>query len=50
MCIRDRPNVIRVENTSGFWTAIAVSSGTSDVVVTDQHGQIATLTLTVRCV
>lgn len=31
----------------GFWTAIAVSSGTSDVVVTDQHGQTATLTLTV---
>ena len=45
--VSTQPNVIRVENTSGFWTAIAVSSGTSDVVVTDQHGQTATLTLTV---
>lgn len=45
--VSTRPDIIRVENTSGFWTAIAVSSGTSDVVVTDQHGQTATLTLTV---
>ena len=45
--VSTQPNVIRVENASGFWTAIAVSSGTSDVVVTDQHGQTATLTLTV---
>ena len=42
-----QPNVIRVENASGLWTAIAVSSGTSDVVVTDQHGQTAALTLAV---
>ena len=45
--VSTQPNVIRVENASGLWTAIAVSSGTSDVVVTDQHGQTATLTLTV---
>ena len=45
--VSTRPDIIRVENTSGFWTAIAVSSGTSDVVVTDQHGKTATLTLTV---
>ena len=45
--VSTQPNVIRIENASGFWTAIAVSSGTSDVVVTDQHGQTATLTLTV---
>lgn len=45
--VSTQPNVIRVENASGFWTAIAVSSGTSDVVVTDQHGRTATLTLTV---
>lgn len=45
--VSTQPNVIRVENASGFWTAIAVSSGTSDVVVTDQHGKTATLTLTV---
>ena len=45
--VSTQPNVIRVENTSGFWTAIAVSSGTSDVVVTDQHGKTAALTLTV---
>ena len=45
--VSTRPNVIRVENASGFWTAIAVSSGTSDVVVTDQHGKTAALTLTV---
>ena len=45
--VSTQPNVIRVENASGFWTAIAVSSGTSDVVVTDQHGKTAALTLTV---
>lgn len=45
--VSTQPNVIRVENASGLWTAIAVSSGTSDVVVTDQHGKTATLTLTV---
>ena len=45
--VSTQPNVIRVENISGLWTAIAVSSGTSDVVVTDQHGQTAALTLTV---
>lgn len=45
--VSTRPDIIRVENISGFWTAIAVSSGTSDVVVTNQHGQTATLTLTV---
>ena len=45
--VSTQPNVIRVENVSGLWTAIAVSSGTSDVVVTDQHGQTAALTLTV---
>lgn len=45
--VSTQPNVIRIENASGFWTAIAVSSGTSDVVVTNQHGQTATLTLTV---
>ena len=45
--VSTQPNVIRIENASGFWTAIAVSSGTSDVVVTDQHGQTAALTLTV---
>ena len=46
--VSTQPNVIRVENASGLWTAIAVSSGTSDVVVTDQHGKTATLTLTVN--
>lgn len=45
--VSTQPNVIRVENASGLWTAIAVSSGTSDVVMTDQHGKTATLTLTV---
>lgn len=45
--VSTRPDIIRVENASGFWTAIAVSSGTSDVVVTDQHGKTAALTLTV---
>ena len=35
--VSTQPNVIRVENASGFWTAIAVSSGTSDVVVTDPN-------------
>lgn len=44
--VSTRPDIIRVENISGFWTAIAVSSGTADVVVTDQHGQTAALTLT----
>ena len=45
--VSTRPDIIRVENISGLWTAIAVSSGTADVVVTDQHGKTATLTLTV---
>ena len=45
--VSTQPNVIRVEDTSGFWTAIAVSSGTADVIVADQHGQTAALTLTV---
>ena len=45
--VSTRPDIIRVENISGLWTAIAVSSGTSDVVVTDQHGQTAALTLAV---
>ena len=45
--VSTRPDIIRVENASGFWTAIAVSSGTADVVVTDQHGKTAALTLTV---
>ena len=37
--VSTQPNVIRVEDTSGFWTAIAVSSGTADVIVADQHGE-----------
>ena len=45
--VSTQPNVIRVENVSGLWTALAVSSGTADVVVTDQHGKTAALTLTV---
>ena len=45
--VSTRPDIIRVENISGLWTAIAVSSGTADVIVTDQHGQTAALTLTV---
>ena len=42
--VSTRPDIIRVENISGLWTAIAVSSGTADVVVTDQHGKTAALT------
>ena len=41
------PDVVRVENVSGFWTAIAVSPGSADVIVTDADGRSASLTLTV---
>ena len=41
------PDVVRVENVSGFWTAIAVSPGSADVIVTDADGRPASLTLTV---
>ena len=41
------PDVVRVENVSGFWTAIAVSPGSADVIVTDADGRAASLTLTV---
>ena len=41
------PEVVRVENVSGFWTAIAVSPGSADVIVTDADGRSASLTLTV---
>ena len=41
-------NVVRVEKVSGFWTAIAVASGSADVIVTDADGHSASLTLTVH--
>ena len=41
------PEAVRVENVSGFWTAIAVSPGSADVIVTDADGRSASLTLTV---
>ena len=37
--VSTQPNVIRVENASGFWTAIAVSSGKSGVSQTDAARQ-----------
>ena len=45
--VSTRPDVVRVEKISGFWTAIAVSTGSADVVVTDMDGRTASLTLTV---
>lgn len=42
------PDVVRVENVSGFWTAIAVSPGSADVIVTDADGHSVSLTLTVH--
>ena len=41
------PDVVRVVNVSGFWTAIAVSPGSADVIVSDADGHSASLTLTV---
>ena len=42
------PEAVRVEKVSGFWTAIAVASGSADVIVTDADGHSASLTLTVH--
>lgn len=42
------PEAVRVEKVSGFWTAIAVSPGSADVIVTDADGHSASLTLTVH--
>ena len=42
------PETVRVEKVSGFWTAIAVSPGSADVIVTDADGHSASLTLTVH--
>ena len=42
------PDVVRVENVSGFWTAIAVAPGSADVIVTGADGHSASLTLTVH--
>ena len=46
--VSTRPDVVRVEKVSGFWTAIAVAHGSADVIVTDADGHSASLTLTVH--
>ena len=46
--VSTRPEVVRVESVSGFWTAIAVAPGSADVIVTDADGHSVSLTLTVH--
>lgn len=43
----DSPEIVAVENVSGFWVAVAKSDGTAVLIATDSHGETASLTLTV---